>query len=108
MRVLILVGIPSSGKSTYCAELMKKEPGKWKRINNDALRAAIDFSVWSSENEKLIKNLREHILKESLMKGYNVVIDNLNLGKDIGMIFASKLASLILMQSCRKSLFILS
>jgi len=80
-KVIILIGIPGCGKSTFCQELMEKEPGKWKRINNDSLRAAIDFSVYSPENEKMICNLREHMLREFLKLGYNVLIDNLNIGK---------------------------
>lgn len=80
LRIAVLRGAPASGKSFYCRELMKKEPGQWKRINNDGLRAAIDFSIYSVENEKIIRSIREHMLKEFLRKGYNILIDNVNAG----------------------------
>lgn len=76
--VFILKGIPSSGKSTFCKELMEKEPGKWKRINNDSLRLAFDFDFWSKDNEKIIKETRLYLLKSFLNAGYNVLIDNVN------------------------------
>jgi predicted kinase len=80
LKIMLLKGAPSSGKSSFCQELMRKEPGVWKRINNDALRQAIDLNVYSTENEKLIHSLRNHMLKEFLRKGYSVVIDNVNAG----------------------------
>src|SRR5271166_2358546 len=81
IKIIVLTGVPASGKSTFCRELMKKEPGQWKRINNDALRDAIDFSVFSTENETMIRNLRNHMLKEFLRHGHNVLIDNVNASK---------------------------
>lgn len=80
-KVEVLVSIPAAGKSTYCRELMKKEPGVWKRINNDDLRSAIDLGVYSPENEKIIRSTRQYLLKEFLAKGYSVLMDNLNIGK---------------------------
>ena len=79
-KVMILVGCPAAGKSSFARELMRKEPGQWKRLNNDALREAIDFSVYSQENEQIVRNLRRHLLQDFLRKGYNVIIDNVNAG----------------------------
>jgi predicted kinase len=79
--VYVMKGAPASGKSTFCKELMENEPGKWKRINNDSLRLAFDFGVWSKGNEKLVKQSREYLLKEFLLAGYNVLIDNVNANK---------------------------
>ena len=80
LKIMMLKGAPSSGKSSFCKELMRKEPNVWKRINNDSLRESIDLSVFSAENEKIIHSLRNHLLKEFLRKGFNVVIDNVNAG----------------------------
>jgi len=52
MKVLILKGLPASGKSTYAKELVAK--GNWKRINKDDLRAMLDCSKWSKANEKFV------------------------------------------------------
>src|SRR5580692_5076864 len=77
-KILVLKGCPASGKSFYCRELMNKEPGQWKRLNNDDLRTAIDLGVYSPENEKIIRNTRDFLIKEFLIKGYNILHDNVN------------------------------
>jgi|SRR5579859_418706 len=82
LKILVLKGAPASGKSSYCRELMRKEPGQWKRVNNDALREALDFGIFSSENEKVIKNTRNFLIKESLQKDINLIIDNVNANKE--------------------------
>jgi predicted kinase len=80
-KIEMLVGIPGAGKSTYCRELMKKEPSKWKRINNDDLRNMIDNGVWSQDNEKAITDLRNHIIRDYLKRGSSILIDNLNINR---------------------------
>jgi predicted kinase len=60
---------------------MVKEPGKWKRINNDSLREALDFSVYSPENEKMIQSTRTFLIKTALSNGFNLLIDNVNANK---------------------------
>jgi len=83
-KIQILRGAPGSGKTTYSKKLMENEPGKWKHINNDSLRASLDFSLYTKENEKFIFSVRKLIIKESLAQGYNVIIDNVNCGKQFG------------------------
>lgn len=80
-KIEVLVSIPAAGKSTYCRELMKKEPGTWKRLNNDDLRSSFDNGIWTKENEQLIRSTRQYLLKEFLAKGFSVLVDNLNIGK---------------------------
>lgn len=80
-KIEILVGIPGSGKSTYCKQIMDKNPGLWKRINNDCLREMVDFGKWSKDDENIISDLRNHMIKDFLKRGYNILIDNLNINK---------------------------
>lgn len=75
-KVLLLKGLPASGKTTYAKELVAKG---WKRVNKDDLRAMLDDSVWSKSNEKLVLNLRDLIIVEALSAGKNVVVDDTNL-----------------------------
>jgi predicted kinase len=77
--VIVCVGGQASGKSTYAKELLRKEPGKWKRINRDSLRLMLDNGEWSLENEKLIVKTRDYLLKEALRNGYDVILDDMNL-----------------------------
>lgn len=77
-EVIVLIGIPGSGKSTYAKSLMEENPSKYKRINNDFLREAFDFSNYSKENEKVLTSIRNSLTKQFLEQGYSVIIDNVN------------------------------
>ncbi|CAM6006383.1 unnamed protein product, partial [Sphagnum balticum] len=70
-----------SGKSTYAKGVVAKDPSNWVRVNNDDLRAMMNGSVWSQEYEKMVTDLRNHIIRDALKRGKNVIIDNLNLNK---------------------------
>lgn len=81
IRVEMLVGIPGSGKSTYAKQLVAKDPNNWARINNDDLRAMLNGSVWTADYEKFITDTRNHLIRDALKRGKNVVIDNLNINR---------------------------
>lgn len=74
-RLLVLKGLPASGKSTYARELVAKG---WKRVNKDDLRAMIDCGKWSRENEKQVLATERNIVEGYLRSGYNVVVDDTN------------------------------
>ena len=74
----MLKGLPASGKSFYAKSLVKDNPWKRKRVNNDDLRASLDMGRFSKINESMIDTLRHFIITESLSKGFSVVIDNTN------------------------------
>lgn len=76
MKLLMLKGLPASGKSTYALELAKKPD--WKRINKDDLRAMIDGGKWGKDNEKRILETRNTIVR-SFLNDFNVVVDDTNL-----------------------------
>ena len=80
-KILILRGLPASGKSTYARNLLTQNPHIWKRLNKDELRAMLDNSVHSKTNEKFIENVRDMMLVEALKEGKNVVIDDTNLSE---------------------------
>ena len=74
--ILILKGLPASGKSTYAKELAL-DP-MWKRVNKDELRAMLDNSHWSKTNEKFIVEMRDMIISFSMLNSWNVVVDDTN------------------------------
>jgi len=79
MRTIILTkGIPASGKSTWAEEEMKKHPNKYKRINKDLFREMLDCNKWSEKNETFLLRMRNIIVESSLVKGYDVIIDDTN------------------------------
>lgn len=71
----MLKGLIASGKTTYAKELVAKG---WKRVNKDDLRAMIDDSKWSKNNEKDIMEARDLLVIHYLDNGYNVVVDDTN------------------------------
>jgi predicted kinase len=79
--VLILRGLPASGKSTYAKNILAQNPHTWKRLNKDELRAMLDDSLHSYPNEKFVERVRDMMLREALKEGKHVVIDDTNLSE---------------------------
>lgn len=74
--LLMLKGLPASGKSTYARELVKTKD--WYRVNKDDLRAMVHDSRWGKEREKFILHWRDAIIKDGLGGLKNVVVDDTN------------------------------
>lgn len=74
-KLLMLKGLPASGKTTYAKELVAQG---WKRVNKDDLRAMIDCSKWNKTNEANILEARDLLIIHYLDSGYNVVCDDTN------------------------------
>lgn len=81
MLVLLLKGLPASGKSTFAKQLVGKDPKTWKRINKDDIRSMLfgDNYVYSMDLEQSVLSARDSMLKSFLQSGFNVVIDDTNL-----------------------------
>ena len=75
-KLLALRGLPASGKTTYAKELVNKG---WVRVNKDDMRAMLNNSKFSKDNESYILSLRDEIIISSLVQGKNVVVDDTNL-----------------------------
>jgi len=78
-RLIMLKGLPASGKSTWAKEQIDQYPGRFKRVNKDDLRAMLDNSRWSKANEKFVLKVRDFIVSEALNEGYSVIVDDTNL-----------------------------
>lgn len=74
-KLLVLQGLPASGKTTYAKELVSKG---WKRVNKDDLRAMIDGGKWSRDNEGLILATEVALVQNFLATLNNVVVDDTN------------------------------
>lgn len=76
MKLLMLKGLPASGKSTHAKKLA--DDG-WVRVNKDDLRAMLNNGKWSGKNEQYVLQLRDQIVSDSLAAGKSVVVDDTNL-----------------------------
>lgn len=74
--LIILQGLPASGKSTKARELC--QPGKNVRINRDLLREMLHFG-FSLKEEDTVKKAEAMIIKYFLNKGRDVIVDDTNL-----------------------------
>lgn len=77
VKLIMTKGLPSSGKSTWAKEQLKK--GGYKRINKDDLRRMLDNSKHSGKNEDFVLRMRNLITINAIENGYNVIIDDTNL-----------------------------
>lgn len=80
--ILVLHGGQASGKSTFAKDLLKKEPGKWKRVNRDSIRLMLDNGEWSPENEKFVIKTRDFLIREGIKRDYNIIVDDMNFSKN--------------------------
>lgn len=78
-KIILTMGLPASGKSTWAKEMLAKHQGQYKRINKDDLRAMLDDSKWSKANEKFVLQIRDTMVLSALNEGFNVIVDDTNL-----------------------------
>src|SRR5581483_7726503 len=75
--IILLKGLPGSGKSYWCREYMK-EHSDTVRTNKDDLRAMMHSSMHSKGKEKEVLAVRDFIVGQSLELGKDVLIDDTN------------------------------
>lgn len=80
MKLVMLRGLPGSGKSTLSKEIMQKG-GNYIRCNRDLLREMLHHGKWSGRNEGIVIDFEIAIAKKALSLGINVLIDDCNFGQ---------------------------
>lgn len=76
-RLIILQGVPASGKSTWAREFVKGKKD-WVIVNRDSIRDGRG-DYWIPEQEEYISDLEEYHVTRALERGLNVIIDATNL-----------------------------
>lgn len=73
-KLLMLKGLPASGKSTYAKELESKG---WARVNKDDIRREF-FPDYTFKDEKEVVYMEDAEIIAELREGNNVVVDDTN------------------------------
>lgn len=87
-KLLVLQGLPASGKSTYAVKWVNEDPEHRLRINQDSIRRMFG-KYWLEDKEQLKKrecvtsNINTELLKQCMFKQFDIVLDNMNLSKRI-------------------------
>jgi predicted kinase len=76
-KILVLQGLPASGKTTWSREFIKNNKN-WKRVNKDELRRMLDAGVWSKSNERQVLQVRDDIICYLLGNGFSIIVDDTN------------------------------
>ncbi len=79
VELVIMKGLPASGKSYQAYKLMHEYPGEYKRVSKDALRGMLDFGEYNTANEGVIRQMRDLLIMDLLADGHSVIVDDTNL-----------------------------
>lgn len=78
-KLIILRGLPASGKSTRAREIIKAD-GNTVRVNKDLLREMLHFNHWSGKNEQKTSSAAIGLVTYLLtIQKCNVIVDDTNL-----------------------------
>lgn len=76
-KILVLQGVPASGKSTFARELVSKD-NSYVIVSRDAIRESRG-EYWIPKQEDYISDIEEFEIRSAIKHGLNVVIDATNL-----------------------------
>ena len=86
-KLIVLCGLPGSGKSTKAKEIVQKDHNA-VRVNKDALREMLffisksDHTEWSNKRENIVKKAELELVRTLLAKHKTVIVDDTNLHKN--------------------------
>jgi len=77
-EVILCIGIPASGKSTWSRQFVQKNPN-WVRVNRDDYRLMLkEAQILDNKGEQLVTKLVNDAILAALFAGYSVIVDQTN------------------------------
>lgn len=82
-QLILTVGLPGSGKSTWAREWVAEDPSRRARVNRDDLRTMLRGKlVWGDRDLEEQVTIVQHIsIRALLLRGISVVVDDTNLNQ---------------------------
>ena len=77
-KLLILQGIPASGKSFFAKQWVEESPKTRVIVNRDSIRRGLGV-YWVPSREDLVSTIEYHMVTIALSQDYNVCLDSTNL-----------------------------
>ena len=79
-ELIVLQGIPSSGKTTWAKSWVNEDSEHRVRFNRDDIRNMLG-KYWVPNRESIINAMYESFLNQAMLEGYDIVLDNMNLNQ---------------------------
>ena len=80
-ELIILQGIPGSGKTTWAKNWVNEDSEHRVRFNRDDIRNMLG-KYWVPSRESLINVIYESFLNQAMLEEYDIVLDNMNLNQE--------------------------
>ena len=80
-KIIVLQGLPASGKTTWARAWVKEDSEHRVRFNRDDIRNMLG-TYWVPAREPLINSIYDGFIDSAMCSGYDIVIDNMNLNKE--------------------------
>lgn len=77
-EIIITIGLPSSGKSTWANKFVNGRKN-WIHISNDSIRDGFFCRIFSKQDTKNVNIIRELMIEWAIKNDLSIVIDNTNL-----------------------------
>lgn len=76
-KIIILCGIPASGKSTWTKNYIKNNSWSTYSVSRDDIRELLSQPyVYTKENENTVTRLFNNKLEHCISRGFDIVLDN--------------------------------
>lgn len=79
MQLIVLKGLPASGKTTWAREHLGAHPGSFIRVNKDDIRAMLYGETRMVGDERLTVSAEDALIRLALRNGKSVIVDDTNL-----------------------------
>lgn len=81
LKVILMMGVPGSGKSTKAKQLAAQDSNKWVRICRDDLRE-MSGKYWVPEREDYILRTVYALINVAVSEEKNIILDEMNINPE--------------------------